>query len=353
MKVHSLSKKLIILTLIITGIVMSFNISFAYWWGTPSYEWALQNGLTGTKTRAQLDSTVELDDLYSTVLTYLSQKGIYPLDKKIHHEDKMDGMDNVAKGIVDIINGFLDKKELTIQQYYVVENYTEKGYDTLETYKAYSQRLTREDLKNLEAYLRLSRYRAATLIKDRSDREFALERLGYVKNSKIVNYGVIPYSSKISRQEFLAMMYDLLSPTASGSSIDYVIDTFYETEVLIGYDTGLELEKLLSYTEMYAFLYRMESYDFETNSTKTALYGIDKVIDDAFYGNINKQQLTDYLLDLAENTNYQIDLVKRLEDELGEEWTVREAGELLYDIYMDEGFTYTSGRNTITQKGKK
>ncbi len=353
MKFHSLNKKILIITILIMTILMSSSISLAYWWGTPGYEWALTNGLTGAKTKSQLDTTVELDDLYSTVLNYLAQKRIYPLNQKVRHEDKMDGMDNVARGIVDIINGFLDKKALTIQQYYVVENYTLKGYDTLETYKDYSQRLTRQDLKNLDSYLRLSRYRAATLIEDRSDREFALSRLGYVKNSKIVNYGIIPYSSKISRKEFLVMMYDLLTPSKSSPSTDFIIDSFFDTEVLIGYDTGLELDQLLTYTEMYAFLMRFETYDFATNTQKTAFYNLEQYIDDAFDGNITKAQLTEYLLDLAENTNYQVDLLTRLQDELGDTWTVREAGELLYDIYTTEGFSYTSGRTTITQKGKK
>ena len=352
-----LNKRILILTTIMLILVTSFSASFAAWWGTPGYEWALSVGLTGAKSKSQLESTVELDDLYATILKYLAMKNIYPTNKKIHHEDKMDGMDNVARGIADIINGYNDKESLNIQQFYIVENYCIKGYDTLENYKSYSLTLTRQDLKNIEAYLRLSKYRAATLIANRSDREYALNRLGYVKNSKIINYGMLPYTSKISRKEFLNVIYDLMSPNTasrSGSTAnDYAIDVFYDSGVLIGYDTGLELDKLLNYTEMYTFLYRLETYDFETGTTKTIFSDMEQYIDDAYEGVISKAVLVDYLQDVAEETNYQVDLVTRLNEQLGVDWTVREAGDLLYEIYTQEGFTYTSGRSTITVKGKK
>ncbi len=355
---HTLDKRIILLTALFCVVLMSLTASMAAWWGTPGYEWALSKGLTSPKSKNQLDQTVELDDLYATILKYLSMKGVYPLARTISHEDKMEGMDNVAKGIADIVNGYNSRKSLTIQQFYIVENYTLKGYETLENYKSYSQTLTREDLKNIETYLRLSRYRAATLIEDRSDREFALSRLGWVKNSGIVNYGLLPYTSPISRKEFLKVMFDLMT-TAGGTTTagtgtkgDYAIDSFYDAGVLIGYDTGLELEKLLSYTEMYAFLYRMEIFDFSTNTAKTVFYGIEDIIEDAYEANISKRELISYLQDLAENTNYQVDMITRLDEELGENWTVKEAGELLYDIYTNEGFTYTSGRSTVTTRGK-
>ena len=349
MNKHILNKRIMFLTIIISVILMSFAMSMAAWWGTPGYEWAISCGLTSPKTKSQLDSTVELDDLYSTILKYLSMKGVYPISKRLHHEDKMEGMDNVAKGLADIINGYNDRESLTIQQYYIVENYTLKGYEMLENYKAYSQYLTREDLKNIETYLRLSRYRAATLIADRSDREFALSRLGYTKNSGIINYGMVPYTTKISRREFLELMYDLMSePSDAAMTDNYVINSFYNTGVLIGYDTGLELQKLLTYTEMYAFLYRFEIYDFTTHENKTVFSDLERYIDDAYSGKITRNQLVNYLQDLAENTNYQVDLIKRLDEELGNGWTVREAGELLSEIYTTEGFTYTSGKTTVS-----
>jgi len=361
MKINNLNKKVLILTILTSVIIMSCAMSFAAWWGTPGYEWALVNGLTGTKTKAQLDSTVELDDLYATILRYLSLKKVYPLNKTLGQEDKMDGMDNTAKSICEQIVAKMSKEHFNIQDYYVVEKLTTDGYDLLEKYKTYSQKLDREQLKNIEAFLRLSRYRAATLVEDRSDREYALSRLGYVKNANIVNYGVMPYTGKISRKEFLKLIYGLMTPasgpvngtgTTNSSNTDYAITAFYNAGVLIGYDTGLELEQLLRYSELYSFLYRMEIYDFSTGENKTVFSDIGQYIDDAYYGNISKNTLINYLQDLAENTNYKVDLITRLNNELGDNWTVREAGELLYEIYSTEGFTYVEGRTTITAKAK-
>ncbi len=339
-------KRLSIITLILCALTMLCSISFAAWWGTPGYEWALQNGLTGVKTKPQLDQTVELDDLYATILKYLSMKGILPKNGKVHHTDKMDGMDNVAKGLCDIINGYNDRESLTIQQFYIVENYVDKGYKMLEEYRTYSQYLTRQDLKNIETYLRLSKYRAATLIADRSDREYALSRLGYIKNSKIINYGMLPYSSKISRREFLELMYDLLSGRGGDA-----INTFYDSGVLIGYDTGLELDKLINYVEMYTFLYRFEIFDFEANTVKNALSDIKAYILRALEGDIVKSELINYLEDVAAQTNYQVDLIADLENDIGYNWSTREAGEYINKRYTEEGFTYTNGSEVIRVQG--
>ncbi len=342
-------KRVSFLTLLLCFVVMVGSVSFAAWWGKPGYEWALTNGLTGVKTDSQLYQTVELDDLYATILKYLSLKGILPRDGKVHHSDKMDGMDHVAKGLCDIINGYNDRTSLTIQQFYIVENYVDKGYKLLEDYKGYSQYLTREDLKNLESYLRLSKYRAAMLIADRSDREYALSKLGYIKNSKIINYGMIPYSTKISRREFLVLMYDLLSKSSYGS--DSAINIFYDSGVLIGYDTGLELDKLINYVEMYTFMHRFENFDFDSNSLKNALTDIKTYILKALEGDITKQELSYYLEDVAAETNYQVDFIAELEEEYGTEWTTREAGEYMNRKYTQEGLTYTSNGEVIRIQG--
>ena len=41
-----------------------------------------------------------------------------------------------------------------------------------------------------------------------------------------------------------------------------VISAFEETGVLVGFDTGLELDKKITYSEMLTFLYRFEIFDF-------------------------------------------------------------------------------------------
>jgi hypothetical protein len=265
--VNSISKKFILLLIIFTFCFSIPTISFAAWWGTPGYEWAVRNGITGLKSRNQLLQDVELEDLYTTVLKYLKVKKVMPRSKSIHHVDDMQGIDNVAVGLFNIINSYNGRNSLTLQQYYIVENYVNKGLETLEKYRDYSLYLTREDIKNIDLYLALSKYKAATLVSDVQDRQIALSRAGYVKDAGIIEYGILPYVNKITRREFLLLMYDLLSPNLLNE--ESAINAFVNTEVVQGYSADyvkLELDKTLNYQEMYSFLYRFEIFDFETNS---------------------------------------------------------------------------------------
>ena len=347
----SLIKRISITTSILCLVFMMCSMSFAAWWGTPGYEWCLRNGLTGQKTMNQLDREVELDDLYATILKYLSLKQISAKDKRIHHEDKMLDMDPVAKGIAEIINSYNDRESLTIEQFYIVENYANMGYDTLAKYRDLSQYMTREDLKNIDVYFKLAKYKAATLIESKAQRDYALSRLGYIKNSKIIDYNMMPYTEKITRKEFLLVMNDLLSPKTM--SDEKVLESFFNAGVLIGYDTGLELDKKLLYSEMYSFLYRFEIYDFETATEKNALSDLPKYINNAKSGFISKQELITYLNEVADNTAGQVDLVKDLEEEIGKYWTIREAAEYLDEIYSKDGFKYQDGDSVITVKKAK
>lgn len=264
MKNKSYAKKIVSL-LIATIMIVSCTTSFGVWWGTPGYEWALSNKLTSVKSTKQLKENVTLTDFYTTVTRYLKMKGIEPKNETIHHSDDMDGLDNVAKGIIDIINGYNKKDKLTIQQFYIVENYVEHAKETVEDYMDYSQYLTRNSMKNIQLYLDLSKYKAATLIGSRSDREYALSKLGSVKNSEIIRYNMLPYVGDITRKEFLVVMHDLIS--TNELSEDAVIKAFEDAGVLVGFETGLELDKKITYSEMLTFLYRFEIFDFETNST--------------------------------------------------------------------------------------
>lgn len=260
MKKSSRIKKIIVMISLVATMLMTTNV-FAVWWATPGYEWALTNGLTTVKSTSQLNRNVSLADFYSTVIKYLKLKGVSPTDETIHHEDNMDGIDNVAKGLFEIINSYNERESLTIQQYYIVENYVEHGRKTLEQYVDYSQYLTRDSLKNIDLYLDLSKYKAATLIESRSDREYILSKLGNIKNSEIVDYNILPYAGNITRQEFLLVMYDLLSTRDLDN--EAIIEAFNEAGVLVGFETGLELDKQITYSEMLTFLYRFEIFDFE------------------------------------------------------------------------------------------
>lgn len=262
----TLGIKKIVSLLIVVVMMMACTTVFAVWWGTPGYEWALSNRLTPVKSTAQLNKNVTLTDFYTTIIKYLKLKEISPRNETIHHQDDMDGIDNVAKGIFTIINNYNTKDSLTIQQYYIVENYVNHAKDTLEKYLDDSQYLTRDSLKNITLYLDLSKYRAATLIGSRSDREYILSKLGNVKNSEIINYHMLPYAGDITRKEFLIVMYDLIS--TNELSDEAVIAAFNEAGVLVGFETGLELDKKLTYSEMLTFLYRFEIFDFEPNAAK-------------------------------------------------------------------------------------
>jgi len=264
--VNKIFKKIFLLFTIFTFCFSIFAISRAAWWGTPGYEWAVRSNLTGLKSRNQLIQDVELEDLYYTIIKYLQIKKVQPKLKTIHHVDDMYGIDNIAVGLFNIINSYNSRQSLTLQQYYIVENYVNKGLETLEKYRDYSLYLTREDIKNIDLYLALSKYKAATLVSDVKDRELALSRVGNVRYSQIIEYNILPYVDKISRREFLLLMYDLLSPNYT--SDEQVINAFTDTEILQGYSPEyikLELDKNLNYQEMYSFLYRFEIFDFETN----------------------------------------------------------------------------------------
>lgn len=262
MRKSSRTKKIIVMTLLVVMMLMSTNV-FAVWWATPGYEWALSNGLTSVKTTTQLNRNVSLSDFYSTVVKYLKLKGISSVNESIHHEDDMDGIDNVAKGIFNIVNSYNSRDKITLQQYRIVENYIEHGRKTLEDYKEYSQYLTTENVKNIDLYLALSKYRAAMLIESRQDREMILARLGNIKNAEILYYNILPYAGEITRQEFLLVMYDLLSTNEKNN--EAVIADFNEAGVLVGFETGLELDKKITYSEMLTFLYRFEIFEFGGN----------------------------------------------------------------------------------------
>jgi len=266
MKKSSRTKKIIVMLLLVVMMLMSTNV-FAVWWATPGYEWALANGLTKVKSTSQLNRNVSLTDFYTTIIKYLQLKGVSPRDETIHHEDDMDGIDNVAKGLFEIINSYNERESLTLAQYRIVENYVDHGRKTLEDYMEYSQYLTKDNLKNIDLYLTLSKYKAAMLIESRQDREMILAKLGNVKNAEILHYHMLPYAGEITRQEFLLVMYDLLSSTELNN--EAVISAFSEAGVLIGFESGFELDKKITYSEMLTFLYRFEIFDFEPNKEST------------------------------------------------------------------------------------
>lgn len=257
MKKHLKTSKYIVAVLLLTIVLFTSNVSLAAWWATPGYEWALSRGLTSVKTKTQLDKTVTHTDFYSIILRYLTIKGIEPEGKLAHHTDDMSYMNNIIAGLFELINTYTSRDYLTPDQYRIVEGYVNHAKQTFEDYKQY---LTRENMKNVDLYLNLSKYKAATLINDREFKQLTLSRLGNVKNSEIFAYGIIPYAGEITRREFLLLMFDLLS--SQGISDEEVIKSFNDAGVLIGYQSDLMLDKQITYSEMLTFMYRFEIYDF-------------------------------------------------------------------------------------------
>lgn len=256
MRIHSSVLKKILMIVAIVCTVSS--TCFAAWWATPGYEWGLSKGLTSVKSQAQLEKSVSHTDLYATILKYLKMKGVQPSGRTIHHNDDMEDLNNVVAGVFNIVNSYTSKTELTPDQYRIVESYIDHGRDT---FNKYSEYITKNSVKNIDLYLALSKYKAAKLINDREYREYVLAGMKNIKNTEILNYGIIPYAGDITRREFLLLMYSLLS--SQNLSDATVIQQFNDAGVLIGYQSDLMLDKKLTYSEMLTFLHRFENFDFE------------------------------------------------------------------------------------------
>ncbi len=257
MRKHLKNSKRIIAILLLTIVLFTSNVSLAAWWGAPGYEWGLSRGLTSVKSKTQLDKPVSHTDFYSMILKYLTLKGVEPEGRLVHHSDDMSYLNNIIAGLFELINTFTSREALTPDEYRVVETYVKHARQTFNEYKQY---LTRENMKNVDLYMSLSQYKAATLINDREYKALALSRLNNVKNSEIFAYGIIPYAGEITRREFLLLMFDLLS--RQELTDEEILASFNEAGVLIGYQSDLMLNKEITYSEMLTFMYRFEIYDF-------------------------------------------------------------------------------------------
>ena len=71
-----MKKNVFIYITICTLFIFIGTTSYAAWWGTPGYQWALSKKLTPIKTQAQLSRNVTLSDYYDTILKYLRLKGV-------------------------------------------------------------------------------------------------------------------------------------------------------------------------------------------------------------------------------------------------------------------------------------
>ena len=254
-------KTAIVLMILVS--MISTSVFAAGWWGQPGYEWAYQRRLTTMASTSALNNKVSHENFYTVLINYLHYKDVKPKQGVIQNITAIDSFNKALNGIVENVNSYISKTSLTPQEYRIVDTYIVHIDRTIDEQKSV---LTRDDLKNIHLYMDIARYKAATLISDYSYKTYVLGRIKPSKYSELIRYNIRPYFGDISRGEFLVLMFSLLSDRQLSS--DSIFEEFYESGVLIGYDDDLWLNKNMTYAEMFTFLMRFETFDFnsETNS---------------------------------------------------------------------------------------
>lgn len=258
----NLIKVVMSLTIIFTTIS---TVTFAAWWGTPGYEWARSKGLTSMANNSTLNNKVSHDNFYATLLRYLRYKGVTPKGGVMQDVGEYKSQNKMIEGVIKAINGYVSKEVLTMTEYRELATYVEHIRNTITDNAEF---LKRDDLKQLDLYLSLSKYECATKIDDIDYKNLVLVNLaptkihnvGAVKYKELVEYGIKPYMKDISRKDFLVLMFSLLSE--QNVSEDEIITQFSESGVILGYNNGLMLEENLTYAEMFTFFRRFETFDF-------------------------------------------------------------------------------------------
>ncbi len=279
-KMEKFLKAVVALTIILTTIS---TVSFAAWWGTPGYEWARANGLATMVNTSKLNNVVSLDDLYSTLLKYLAFKGAVPKSGVKQNIAKYGSKNGVLSDVVGKINAEIEKESLTISEYRVFATYLEHAKKLISDN---ADLLTRDNLKDLGLYLSLAKYRGAMKINDRDYRTLvvsnlsptAMTNVGSVKYTGLYKYNIKPYYESITRKEFLVLIFSLFSD--QGIETDTIIERYNSDGVLIGYDNDLMLDEKMTYAEMYTFLKRFETFEFNSvEETEDGELAEDEVVE--------------------------------------------------------------------------
>ena len=253
-KVSSGLRKAIILIIILVNIA---TVSFAAWWGTPGYEWCFSKGITSMMTQREMNQNVELEDFYAILLRYLKYKDVDKGRNVIQTVGSINRINSALIGMMNDVNDYLVMKSLTPNQYRQVITYIEHAERLVESQQ---KLLNRSEIKSFYLYLSLARYKAAMLINDISYRLDQMAVQGNVKYSEILEYGIEPYYGNVTRKEFLILMFSLLSDQRLTEQ--EILTQYNEAGVLVGYNNDLMLEKELTYSEMFTFLYRFEIFEF-------------------------------------------------------------------------------------------
>lgn len=258
------SKAIKVSLILVTILANIATVSFAAWWGTPGYEWCFSKGITPIMTQNEMNQKVSLDDFYSILLRYLRHKGIYYYhyyDRKvpiIQTRGNVTEMNGTILGMMNDIDNYISRPSLSPNDYRKAITYMEHAEEIIQKQQ---NLLSRADVKSFNLYLSLAKYKAATLINVASFREQELDKYSNVKFVGILDYGIKPYYGDITRREFLILMFSLLS-NQEISDEEKILEQYNDSGVLIGYNNDLMLDKNITYSEIFTFLYRFEAFEF-------------------------------------------------------------------------------------------
>ena len=253
-KVSNILKRTLILIIVLVNIA---SVAFAAWWETPGYEWCFSKGITSMMSQKEMNQVVELEDFYSILLRYLKYKNVDKGRNVLQTTGDISEMNMALIGMINDVNKYLILDGLTVQQYRQVMTYIEHAERTVEQQQ---DLLDRKDIKSFYLYLSLAKYKAAMLLPDTTYKIQEIEKHSNVKYAEVLEYGIEPYYGNITRKEFLVLMFSLLSEQ-NLSEAD-IITQYNEAGVLVGYENDLMLEKVMTYSEMFTFLYRFEIFEF-------------------------------------------------------------------------------------------
>lgn len=246
-------------------ITMLSTTAFAAWWGTPGYEWARERRITSLANNSALNNKVSHENFYSILINYLRYKNVTPKDNIKQNLGQLNTYNKAIDGIIENINSYISRTSLTPNDYRVVSTYIDHISRIL---NENANLLPRDDLKSVDLYMSIAKYKAATLIDDDAYRAYVIANIGPVKYKELIAYNIKPYYGDISRREFLVLMFSLLSEQSV--SEDEILKQFSESGVLVGYNDDLMLSKNLTYAEMFTFLRRFEVFEFNPSPEESA-----------------------------------------------------------------------------------
>lgn len=255
----------VIKTSFILAVILAnmLTVTLAAWWGTPGYEWCFSKGITNIMTQKEMNQSVSQADFYAIVLRYLKYKGIEPGRPIIQSLGDTTGMNSTLLGMMYDIDEYITKESLTPDEYRQVITYMTHAEGIVEKQQ---NLLSRDNIKSFNLYISLAKYKAATLINVSTLRSQEIPKYSNVKFVEILDYGIKPYYGNITRREFLILMFSLLSDQKVTE--EEIIEQYNDSGVLIGYNNDLMLEKEITYSEIFTFLYRFEAFEFNPSEVE-------------------------------------------------------------------------------------